>query len=147
VLQIPVVGIPTLLALAAPLLPGEMPVCAVLTSRREEVYAAVYGSTRDGARPLVPAFAASPAAAAERLKPFDRMVLTGEGAWAWKDTFHEVLGSGAVFAPKVLQYPRGAVVAALGLAKLGSGGVSDPLMLRPEYLRPPAVTGGDPKGG
>lgn len=147
VLQIPVVGIPTLLALAAPFLPGETAVCAVLTSRREEVYAAVYRSTRDGAQPLVPAFAASPAAVAERLKPFDRVVLTGEGAWAWKDTFHGVLGSGVVFAPKVLQYPRGAVVAALGLAKLGSGGVFDPLMLRPEYLRPPAVTGRGPKDG
>ncbi|MDI6632417.1 MAG: tRNA (adenosine(37)-N6)-threonylcarbamoyltransferase complex dimerization subunit type 1 TsaB [Bacillota bacterium] len=147
VLQIPVVGIPTLLALAAPLLPGETAVCAVLTSRREEVYAAVYGSTQNGARPLVPAFAASPAAVAERLKPFDRMVLTGEGAWAWKETFHEVLGSGVVFAPKVLQYPRGAVVAALGLSELGSGGGIDPLTLRPEYLRLPAVTGGSGKDG
>lgn len=142
VLDLPVVGVPTLLALAAPLLTGGIPVCAVLTSRRGEVYAAVYQANGSDTKTLVPPFASPPSGISERLAPFGRVVLTGEGAWAFRAEFQEIIRTKAVLAPEIYNHPRGAVVAGLGLKELAAGRGTGALALAPEYLRPPAITGG-----
>ncbi|MEW6447134.1 MAG: tRNA (adenosine(37)-N6)-threonylcarbamoyltransferase complex dimerization subunit type 1 TsaB [Bacillota bacterium] len=142
VLGLPVVGIPTLLALAAPLATGGVPVCPVLTSRRDEVYAAVYRANGQDIEAVVSPFASPPSGVSERLASFRRIILTGEGAWAFRDHFREILQNKAVLVPGIYSHPRGAVVADLGLKELTAGRGTDAFSLIPEYLRPPAVTGG-----
>ncbi|HIE12901.1 MAG TPA: tRNA (adenosine(37)-N6)-threonylcarbamoyltransferase complex dimerization subunit type 1 TsaB [Desulfotomaculum sp.] len=146
-LDLPVVGVPTLLALAAPLLPGGIPVCPVLTSRRSEAYAAVYQQNGQGVKTAVMPFAAPPSGVSARLTPFRRVILAGEGAWTFRAELKEMLQGKAVFTPKIFSHPRGAVVADLGLKELAAGGGADPFSLVPEYLRPPAITGGTPCEG
>ncbi|MEW6573583.1 MAG: tRNA (adenosine(37)-N6)-threonylcarbamoyltransferase complex dimerization subunit type 1 TsaB [Bacillota bacterium] len=139
---LPVVGVSTLLALAAPFLTGGIPVCPVLTSRRREVYAAVYQGNGQDVKILVPPFASSPPGIPKRLAPFGRVILTGEGAWAFRTELQAIFPDKAVLAPEIYNYPRGAVVAALGLKDLTTGRGTDALSLVPEYVRPPAITGG-----
>lgn len=141
VLDLPVVGISTLLALAAPLLTGGIPVCAVIVSRRDEVYAGVYQAAGGVPSAVVPAFAAAPADAAHRLESFHKVILAGEGAHAFRKTFEDTLGSRSLFAPEAA-HPQGAVIAGLGLKELTSAGGAGYSVLLPEYLRPPAITGG-----
>lgn len=147
VLHLPVVGVPTLLALAAPLLPGGIPVCPVLTSRRGEAYAAVYQANGQDIKTVVTPFAAPPSGISARLLPLREIILAGEGAWAFRAEFEEMLQGKAVFAPKIFSHPRAAVVADFGLKELAAGRGADPFSLVPEYLRPPAITGGTPCEG
>ena len=142
VLGLPVAGVPTLLALAKPLLLGEMPVCPILISRREEVYAAVYTANGSEVSLLREPFAARPSEVAEQIIPFGRLILTGEGAWTFKKIFEAVLGPQAVFAPQSAAFPQASMVAELGLRELLAGRGTDALQVHPIYLRPPAITGG-----
>ena len=141
VCTLPVIGIPTLLALAAPLLSGGIPVCPVIISRSDEVYAAAYAAADPEATLLVAPFAAPPAEAAQKFASLAKLLLTGEGAWAFREVFTEILGERALFAPKVFNYPRATTVAFLGRQKLARGAAVTPFDLLPEYLRLPAIKG------
>uniref|UniRef100_A0A7C1F839 tRNA (Adenosine(37)-N6)-threonylcarbamoyltransferase complex dimerization subunit type 1 TsaB n=1 Tax=Ammonifex degensii TaxID=42838 RepID=A0A7C1F839_9THEO len=144
VLELPVVGVPTLLVLAAQLPNIGAPVCPVLTSRRGEVYAAVYAPGAFEPPPIVAPFAAAPEEVARKLAGFSQILLAGEGAWASQQIFTEVLGEKALFAPKLFNYPRAAVVAALGYYRMERGEGVSAFALLPEYLRSPAITGVSP---
>lgn len=141
VAQLPVVAVPTLLALAAPLVIGGIPVCTVLTSRRGEVYAAIY--TKEGAKTaiLTPAYATSPAALIETLRAFGSIIVAGEGARALSEESKKEL-TNVVEAPTVFCHPKAAVVASIGLEDVLAGRAADPLSLQPDYLRSPAITMG-----
>lgn len=136
---LPVIGIPTLLALAAPLLCSGVSVCPVLTSRGDEVYAAAYATADPEPTVLVAPFAAPPAEAAQKFASFPKLLLTGEGAWAFREAFTETLGERALFAPEIFNYPRAATIALLGYQRLARGGAVTPFDLLPEYLRLPAI--------
>lgn len=147
VLGVPVVGVPTLLALAAPLLSGGIPVGAVLTSRRDEVYAAVYGGDNGEPRILLGPLAAPPEQVAEKLISFPKLILAGEGAWRFKNVFTAALGPKTLFAPEIWKFPRASAIAALGYQRLARGEGTNVFTLLPEYLRPPAITGGAAREG
>ncbi|RJX22630.1 MAG: tRNA (adenosine(37)-N6)-threonylcarbamoyltransferase complex dimerization subunit type 1 TsaB [Ammonifex sp.] len=140
VLNIPLVGVSTLMALAAPLLTDNLPVCPVLTSRRDEVYTAVYKAAGGKMITVVPPFVASPHKVKEELKRFPRIILVGEGMRTFAEDFSPE--SGVIHSPQFLDYPRGAVVAALAVKEMADNPSADYFNLRPEYLRPPGITGG-----
>ncbi|MEW6172670.1 MAG: tRNA (adenosine(37)-N6)-threonylcarbamoyltransferase complex dimerization subunit type 1 TsaB [Bacillota bacterium] len=142
VLKLPAVGIPTTLALATPLLASGVAVCPVIVSRRDEVYAAVYQVTGEGLNIVMPVFAAPPAETASRLKSFEKIILAGDGAYSFRKIYKDILGDRLLFAPEAFAHPQGAVIAELGLKEIEAGRSTDCFALRPEYLRPPAITGG-----
>jgi len=138
VLALPIAGVGTLEALAFPLTADPRSfVCPVITARKNEVYGAVYTSPGGNLKCIEEPAALPPEELAARLKELaaDQVILTGDGALAFRESFENCLGKRAVFAPVELSLPRGAAVAGLGRQKLLAGEVSDPLFLAPLYLR------------
>jgi tRNA threonylcarbamoyladenosine biosynthesis protein TsaB len=133
--RVPVVGVPTLEALAcvADAAWGET-ICAALDARKQEIYAALFRATPDGPRRLTDDLALSPAALAARLEA--PCVCVGDAV----EVYGAVLGARAVLRPFATHHPRGGVVARLGAVRLAAGEASNPGTLEPVYVRPPDAT-------
>jgi tRNA threonylcarbamoyladenosine biosynthesis protein TsaB len=129
---LPVVGVPTLEALAhvAEAAPGER-ICAALDARKHEVYAALFVADPAGPRRETPDLALAPEALADRLAP--PCVLVGDAG----EVYADVLASRATLRPFATHHPRGGVVARLGLARLAAGERAEVGTLEPAYVRPP----------
>lgn len=141
VLGKPLVGVPTLDALAWALkgVPGL--VCPVLPARAQEVYAAFYVSTESGMKRLSSYLALDPVQLCTSLEEElrARITFTGEGAQYYWALFQERLGERACLAelPQIL--PRAGIIATLGVAALLAGGGKAPGAVKPLYVRPPAI--------
>lgn len=142
----PVVGIPTLDAIANNLKFVDRLICPVMDARRNEVFTAIYQggkeSGRDGNRPLL-----------QRLSdylciPFDRVteivdeptIFLGDATDKYRN-FIESSMKDAVIADSVFDLPRGANIAMLGKKKLLSEGIDNQkfkeniFSLTPLYVR------------
>jgi tRNA threonylcarbamoyladenosine biosynthesis protein TsaB len=122
-----VAPVPTLDALAATLPFAELPVCAVLAARRDELYCALYRWDGATMRREWDTQALAPAALAARL--VEPTILVGDGA-ATVSSRH------ARLAPPHRRRPSAAAVGALGLARFDAGEVVAADELVPFYLRP-----------
>jgi tRNA threonylcarbamoyladenosine biosynthesis protein TsaB len=134
----PVVGVPTLDALAWRLPYCAYPVCPVLDARKNEVYAALY-RTREGWLELLEApRAVPPATLAEELRDATQgpLVFVGDAVLPFGTVFVEVLGSRALLAPADLRLPSAVTVGELGASALARGEPADPADLVPLYVRP-----------
>jgi tRNA threonylcarbamoyladenosine biosynthesis protein TsaB len=134
----PVVGVPTLDALAWRLPFCAYPVCPVLDARKNEVYAALY-RTHDGRLDLLEAArAVAPATLAEELRETTEgpVVFLGDAVAPFASLFAGILGPRARLAPADLRLPSAATVGELGGWALGRGEATDPAGLIPLYLRP-----------
>lgn len=135
-LQIPVVGVPTLDALAAQFSYSRHLVCPVIDAQKGNVYTTLYRV--EGVYP-------------QRINEYrvmnmeellgylqtrgESVVLTGE-----TELYAAQLGEMPEipllhWAPALQSMPRGAVIAALGLRKLQQGQTEDPGVLAPLYIR------------
>ena len=134
----PVVGVPTLDALAWSLPFCAYPVCPILDARKNEVYAAVYRTLDGGLEVLQPARAVAPAALAEDLRDqFDGpLVFLGDGLAPFAAVLTDILGTRARLAPAALRLPSAVTVGELGGGMLARGETMDPAVLLPLYLRP-----------
>jgi tRNA threonylcarbamoyladenosine biosynthesis protein TsaB len=133
----PLVGVPTLDALAWTLPYAAWPVCPVLDARKHEVYTARY-RTGDGRLDRLTDYrAVRPRALAEELLARDDqpMIFVGDGAAAYGAVFREVLGARARFAPPGQGLPSAVPVAQLGGEALARGEAADPASLIPLYVR------------
>jgi tRNA threonylcarbamoyladenosine biosynthesis protein TsaB len=126
-LGIPVVGVPTLDALAAALPFAAWPVCPVLDARKGEVYACRYRWEGTGWRREWEYLALPPEALAARLD--EPTIVLGDGAAL-------VRSPHAHPAPPHRRLPSPAAVAVLGRARLLAGERVAPADLLPIYLRP-----------
>lgn len=136
VLNIPVVGVSTLAALAYPLRGYAGIVCPLLNARREEVYAALYQNQAGEQRCLRSSFATGMDPLLELLLAGGEPVtFLGDGVEFYGDQIRARMGNRAQFAPQCLSYPRGAAVAELGQAMFRAGAGQDPLTLLPHYVR------------
>jgi tRNA threonylcarbamoyladenosine biosynthesis protein TsaB len=134
----PVVGVPTLDALAWRLPYCAYPVCPVLDARKNEVYAALY-RTREGWLELLEApRAVPPATLAEELRDSTEgpLVFVGDAVLPFGTVFVEVLGPRALLAPADLRLPSAVTVGELGASALARGESADPADLVPLYVRP-----------
>jgi tRNA threonylcarbamoyladenosine biosynthesis protein TsaB len=129
---LPVVGVPTLEALAwvADAEPGQT-ICAALDARKREVYAATFAATPDGPRRQSRDVALAPDALAERLPP--GCVLVGDAA----EVYPDALGRHTIVRPFATHHPRGGVIARLGAARVAAGEGANPGSLEPTYVRAP----------
>ncbi len=121
-----VVGVPSLRALAASWTVAG-PVCAVLPSRRGEVYAATYDGDREVAAPAALALGD----VADWL-PASTAAIGGPGA--------DRLANLRPDLPRVPLAPSGAVVARLGRRIAEAEGPGDATTLEPLYLKPVATS-------
>jgi tRNA threonylcarbamoyladenosine biosynthesis protein TsaB len=134
----PVVGVPTLDALAWALPFCAYPVCAVLDARKNEVYAALYRTLEGRLEPLGAPRAVPPAILAEELRDGTEgpVVFVGDAVAPFAGVLADVLGMRARLAPADLRLPSAVTVGELGGAALSRGETVDPAALEPLYLRP-----------
>jgi tRNA threonylcarbamoyladenosine biosynthesis protein TsaB len=132
---IPLVGVPSLEALAhnAPFWTGL--ICPMFDARRGRVYGGLFRFEIDGSCRRQEADGVH--AVASWVQGLEGPVLfLGSGALACRGVLEELLGERAHFAPPELIHPRGAVVARLGRQRLIERGGDDLDAIAPLYLKP-----------
>lgn len=131
----PLVGIPTLDALAwnAWGVPGL--ICPVIQARRLEVYTALFRWQEGELCRLTPHQAVDPASLVSLLKSYTTPVyFLGDGVAPYREVWQQ-LGPRAHFLPLPNNLSRAAPVAMLGEERLRSGRPDDLSRLKPLYLR------------
>lgn len=134
----PVVGVPTLEAIAAGVAEEDAAVPLVLPAvdvRRGEVAAALFALEGD-ARRLCADVVARPADLRDALPvPDAPVLLAGDALERYGDALLAAVGSGARISPRQQWWPRARVVGRLGRARLLAGARADPASVQPVYPR------------
>jgi tRNA threonylcarbamoyladenosine biosynthesis protein TsaB len=133
----PLIGVPTLEALAYPCVGQADFLCALIPAPKRNVYAAVYAGRPPEWTEVVPAdlFAIDDLAAqlAHLAAP---VRICGEVSPPLRAVLEAAAGSSLRWAPRLLCWPRASAVAELGQRRWQAGDVDDALTLTPLYLRP-----------
>lgn len=133
--EIPLVGVPTLAALAAQFpFPG-MKVVPLLDAQKGNVYRAVYAWREEGFVELAPV-AVEPLAEvlAQCARSQEPVLLAGEAAQKKLAGRHD-LPAQVRLAPPDMIMARAAAVARLGLKRLAAGGAGNVMDMEPIYIR------------
>ena len=132
--SVPLVPVPTLLALAHRF-PGEgRIVCPVQDARRGEVYAALFRWVGGELERLSPDMAIAPALLPGRIPDGD-VLFCGDGVAPFGALFREALGDRATLVLGDEGHPRASAVGIVGERILLDGGGEDPPTAVPFYLR------------
>lgn len=136
--EIPVLPIPTLDALASPLIGYRGLVCPILNARKNEVYGAIYGERNGVMERLAGPMAVPIEGLLTRLQdwPQQQLLFLGDGVAIYREQLVHELGERVQFANPAVMLPRGATVAQLGMELLKRGQGMSPLEIKPEYIRP-----------
>lgn len=131
----PLVGVPTLDALARHYCAPAPCICPMLDAKKKEVFAALYRHIDSGdVQKTTPDLAIAPEKLLKEIIK-EKTVFLGEGSRVYRHLIEESLGSQAVFVPLPLNHPRAATVAFLGLEELKRGNVISAAALAPTYVR------------
>lgn len=131
----PILGIPTLDALASQVGPTPYLLCPMLDARKKEVYAALYRYDERKELCRLSAYqAARPKDLLATMK--EKTIFLGEGARAYRNELQEAMGVGAIFLPAPFDVLRGSTVAFWGLRRLRERRFDDLATLTPIYVRP-----------
>jgi tRNA threonylcarbamoyladenosine biosynthesis protein TsaB len=130
----PVVAVNTLDILAANFPFADLPVCAVIDAKKNQVYAAFYGNRWTGGQLIGDYLLVSPDELAARI--LEPTIFTGPGLERYGSLFQEVLGDRAVLPPPEFRHVRAGVLARLGLQQFTADKIPDLDSLTPFYLRP-----------
>jgi tRNA threonylcarbamoyladenosine biosynthesis protein TsaB len=137
----PLIGISTLEALAHNLSCSSLLAGTVLDARKGEVYGACFDISQAYPQRLGEEMACSPEdfcrEADHWLKETNRssLVLLGDGFNSYRQIFIDYFGNKLQVLPPHQQLPRAASLASLARVKALQKDYSDPLLLRPTYLR------------
>lgn len=130
----PVVGIPTLDALAHNLPLTDYLVCPLLDARKKEVYTALFKRDAENKlEKLTPDLALSPGDLLKMIR--EKVVFLGDGAKVYQSLIREELGDLALFSPLNLMLPRAANVARLSLEEFKKNNTLDLHTFTPHYVR------------
>jgi tRNA threonylcarbamoyladenosine biosynthesis protein TsaB len=130
----PLVGVPSLDALAAHVPFSPRPVCVVLDAKQRNVYAARF--RLDGAQPVRETdYLLGPAEDVIARAAGKGAVFLGDGAGLYRDRILARCPD-AQFAAPELWLPRAATLGRLGAARFQTGHADDPATLVPMYLYP-----------
>jgi tRNA threonylcarbamoyladenosine biosynthesis protein TsaB len=134
----PVIGVPTLDALAWTLPFCAYPVCPVLDAKKNEVYAGLYRTLEGRLEVLESPRAVPPVTLAEELRDTTAgpLVFVGDAIAPFATVLAEILGTRARLGPAGLRLPSAVTVGELGGWALDRGESADPASLVPLYLRP-----------
>lgn len=132
-LKIPIVGIPTLDALAQSLPLTDRLICPILDARKREVYSALY-RVKDHQIQRVSAYEVGPI---EQIlgQIVEPVLLLGNGLLIYRKQIEQILGDIASFADPIHSSPRGGFIALLGLQRLVKNDQDNPFSLVPLYVR------------
>ncbi|MDH4264712.1 MAG: tRNA (adenosine(37)-N6)-threonylcarbamoyltransferase complex dimerization subunit type 1 TsaB [Deltaproteobacteria bacterium] len=133
-LQVPVVGVPTLDALAQNLCYAPSLVCPVLDARKKEVYAALFRGDGGGRLEKISAdWVIAPEDLCSRIQ--EKVIFLGNGIEVYGETFRKKLGPRVFFAPPEFSLPRAVHVARLSLPQFKNGHTLNLFSFTPVYLR------------
>ena len=132
--EIPLVGVPTLEAMAASLPFCRYPICPVLDARKGEVYAALFDGRGESLLQVREDAALSPEALVEWVT--EPTVFLGDGVERYGEFLAQRLGGKLLAAPASRRHGSAAVVAERGRARLLRGEADDLVSLVPRYIRP-----------
>lgn len=129
----PLLGVPTLDALARGACAGDLPLCALIDAKMDEVYGAVFRAGADGAPQRLGPDRVAPVAhfLADLAGP---TLFVGDGAVRYAEEIRAAC-PGARFAPAELAPPGAVAVGMIALARWAEGVDGDPGALAPVYLR------------
>jgi tRNA threonylcarbamoyladenosine biosynthesis protein TsaB len=132
-LELPLVGVPTLLALAWRFAPARLPIGALLDARKGEVFCAIFHEKEGGLLRMTPDRALSPEAFISEIK--EPTLLVGSGVRIYGDFLKTRLGPVAIFVSPNPEAPDPSDIAYLGWQRLKQGERDDLEKLEPVYVR------------
>ena len=138
-LDIPIIGINTLEAIAYQQAGPGFPVCAILNAGREEIAVAIYRKKpRKGWSQLVPAHLTTPAALTAEIK--EKTIFCGEISPETAFQLKKLFKNKALIPTTAGQLRRAAFLAELGRQRAAAGTYDIVSSLQPLYLRRPPIT-------
>jgi len=137
-LDIPLIGISSIEALASQILYCPLPICPVITSRRGEVFTALFKRGDQNAMERIMEDRSERFEDLPSLLP-RRLAFIGNDFRQQAPILREFFGPEALLVPPHHWFLRGASIGHLGAARLLNGDLDDPGDLSPAYLRPPDV--------
>lgn len=137
-LEIPLVGVDSLEALASQLFHPAYPVCPLIGSRRGEVFAALFGSDENGEIMRVKQ---DVCIKINDLEGFleEKAIFIGDDFETQASAIRKAAGQKCLLAPSSFWTPKAAPVGAIALKRLEQGCSDDLEGYVPTYLRPPDV--------
>ena len=132
----PVVGVPTLDALAYNILIKSFIVCPIMDARNNQVYTALY-EWKDNRQERVSDYLALPVnELADIIEEKDKkVVFLGDGVDIHKEFFKSRLKDNCEFAPGNMRIQRASAVAGIAYLKAKEGNVDSSFEMTPFYLR------------
>lgn len=133
--SLPLLGIPTLDAMAFPFKEIPYLICPVLESKKDEIYDVVF---RGGVslHKVMDYKCEDIQSLLFRLSPLkEKIIFSGDGIKKYRDIIKEKIGKDALFIDSQLNLPVAASIAFLGLNKLKKGEEDNISTLSPFYLR------------
>ena len=132
-IQKPLVGVPSLDALASQFLYTDLLICPMLDAKKKEVYTAFYRNTGDQVHRISEYAVIAPENVLKAIS--EPTLFLGDAVLSYYQRIHEALGDHALFADSAHLLPRGSLIAKLGADRLLSGTEDDSFALTPLYLR------------
>lgn len=137
--NIPVVGVPTLLALAVKVTEWEGAICPFLDARKKEVYAALFRKRAGALERLTEDLVSPPARVIRRIQssvPQDPCLFIGDGTKAYSDLIKNSMGDLSSLTLGEAYPSTACAVARLGEERVRNQESDSPGALVPLYLRP-----------
>ncbi|NLV16426.1 MAG: tRNA (adenosine(37)-N6)-threonylcarbamoyltransferase complex dimerization subunit type 1 TsaB [Syntrophomonadaceae bacterium] len=136
----PVIGIPTLDAMAFHIAWVPALICPILNARKGEIYGAFYQGGPGPLKRVSDYLALSPPALAETARTYmdqldlGTISLVGDGVDEYRSQLHDLLG-GAMVCPEEPWLPRASSTGHLAFRRLIQGDIDDVFSLNPIYVR------------
>lgn len=136
-LAIPIIGIPSLDAIANHNTHYGSPVCPIIDAKRGEVYTALYQSANGAIDRIMDFRAVRPDELADVLliEGYGNIVITGDGLKLYSDVFAGVLGDRVKFAAEDDWWPRASDLIDLARPRIAAGDFDELRQLLPIYVR------------
>lgn len=136
-LDIPIVGIPTLDAIAHNIMYTEYVICPIMDARRNHLYTALYKWEDNLLNKLTDHMVIPVEDIINILVERDeKVIFMGDGTDVYKEEIIAALGGKAYFAPPSLKLQRASTVALLAMEKAKLGETTSHVDFEPTYLRP-----------
>lgn len=136
-LDIPIVGVPTLDAIAHNIPYTDYLICPIMDARRSHLYSALYKWENDALNRLTDHMIIPVIDVIKTLvKRDEKVIFMGDGIDVYKKEIMKGLGDKTYFAPPSLRLQRASTVALLAIEKVRQGDIISHMDYAPVYLRP-----------
>ncbi len=132
--ELPMIGVPTLDALAFQLPFVSLPICAIMDARKKEIFAAFYRWQKDGRLAKTSGhLAVDPYILIKNIT--EPTLFIGDGIKTYGELLREHLGKRALFAPSETCFARASSIGRLALDKMSENDYLDSAAAKPLYIR------------